>query len=40
MALLLRLGIVARLRTTLQPGARPVYGVDVSGVDDQRRFPR
>jgi replicative DNA helicase len=38
MSLLLRLGIVARLRTTLQPGARPVYGVDVSGAGDQRRF--
>src|SRR5487761_2140599 len=38
MALLLRLGIVARLRTTVQPGSRPVHGVDVSGVDDQRRF--
>ncbi|HMA32416.1 MAG TPA: DnaB-like helicase C-terminal domain-containing protein, partial [Casimicrobiaceae bacterium] len=38
MALLLRLGIVARLRTTMQSGARLVYGVDVSGVDDQRRF--
>ena len=38
MALLLRLGIVARLRTTMQSGARPVYGVDVSGADDQRRF--
>jgi len=38
MALLLRLGIVARLRTTVQAGSRPVYGVDVSGADDQRRF--
>ncbi|MEO9137306.1 MAG: replicative DNA helicase [Casimicrobiaceae bacterium] len=38
MALLLRLGIVARLHTTLQTGARPVYGVDVSGAADQRRF--
>ncbi|MDE2208619.1 MAG: replicative DNA helicase [Betaproteobacteria bacterium] len=38
MALLLRLGIVARLRTTVQPGSRPVHGVDVSGVDHQRRF--
>ena len=38
MALLLRLGIVARLRKTLQAGSRPVYGVDVSGADDQRRF--
>ena len=38
MALLLRLGIVARLRTMLQPGARPVHSVDVSGAPDQRRF--
>ncbi len=38
MALLLRVGIVARLRTTMQSGYRPVYGVDVSGADDQRRF--
>jgi replicative DNA helicase len=38
MALLLRLGIVARLRATLQAGARAVYTVDVSGVDAQRRF--
>ena len=38
MALLLRLGIVARKRTTLQSGARPVYGVDISGADQLRRF--
>ncbi len=38
MALLLRMGIAARLRKTLQAGSRPVYGVDVSGADDQRRF--
>jgi replicative DNA helicase len=38
MALLLRLGIVARLRTTLQEGYRPVHSVDVSGADGQRRF--
>ncbi len=38
MALLLRMGIVAGLRKTLQGGSRPVYGVDVSGADDQRRF--
>ena len=38
MALLLRLGIVARIRTTLQRGARPVHAVDVSGADQLRRF--
>lgn len=38
MSLVLRLGIVARLTTTLRPGARPVYNVDVGGADDQRRF--
>ena len=38
MALLLRLGIVSRLRPTLQSGARPVYGVDISGSADQLRF--
>ena len=38
MALLLRLGIVARLRATLRSGARPVYAVDVSGAESQRRF--
>ena len=38
MALLLRLGIVARMRATLQTGARPVYGVDVSGAEQQSRF--
>jgi replicative DNA helicase len=38
MALLLRLGIVARLRTTWQAGARPVHGVDVSGAQQQRTF--
>jgi len=38
MALLLRLGIVARLRTTWQAGAGPVHGVDVSGAQQQRTF--
>jgi replicative DNA helicase len=38
MALLLRLSIVGRLRVTHQSGARPMYSVDVSGTDDQRRF--
>jgi replicative DNA helicase len=38
MALLLRLGIVARLRTTLQAGKNPVHGVDVSGAEQQRSF--
>jgi replicative DNA helicase len=36
-ALLLRLGIVARLRVTLGKG-RPLHSVDVSGALDQRRF--
>ena len=38
MALLLRLGIVARLRTTVQKGCRPLHSVDVSGANEQRRF--
>ncbi|HKU85495.1 MAG TPA: replicative DNA helicase, partial [Casimicrobiaceae bacterium] len=38
MALLLRLGIVARLRTTVTADARPVYAVDVSGAEHQRIF--
>jgi replicative DNA helicase len=37
-ALLLRLGIVARIRTVRQGGARPVHNVDVSGATDQSRF--
>jgi len=37
-ALLLRLGIVARLRTVLQKGYGPVYTVDVSGSAQQLRF--
>ena len=36
--LLLRLGIVARLRTTVSAGARPVYTVDVSGAEHQQVF--
>ena len=38
MALLLRVGIVARLRTTIQKNARPVHSVDVTGAVQQRRF--
>jgi replicative DNA helicase len=38
-ALLLRLGIVARIRTVLgMRGTRPLHAVDVSGSDFQRRF--
>ena len=38
-ALLLRLGIVARIRKVDQkPKYRPMFTVDVSGADDQRRF--
>ena len=38
-ALLLRLGIVARLRCVIgRRGTRPVHTVDVSGADFQRRF--
>ena len=37
-ALLLRLGIVARLSTTQNGRSRPVFFVSVSGADDQRRF--
>jgi replicative DNA helicase len=37
-ALLLRLGIVARIRSVAQPGARRVYSVDVSGTEQQRLF--
>ncbi|MGC8518908.1 MAG: replicative DNA helicase [Steroidobacteraceae bacterium] len=38
-ALLLRLSIVARLRSVVaRDGTRPVYTVDVSGADFQRRF--
>jgi replicative DNA helicase len=37
-ALLLRLGIVGRLRALHRSGRRPVWNVDVSGAADQRRF--
>jgi replicative DNA helicase len=37
-ALLLRLGIVARLRVVHTPGYRPMFAVFVSGSDAQRRF--
>ena len=37
-ALLLRVGIVGRLRAVSQRGARAVYTVDVTGADDQRAF--
>ncbi len=36
--LLLRLGIVARIRTVVQNGHRPAYTVDVSGATQQLRF--
>ena len=36
--LLLRFGISTRLRTTRKAGYRDGYTIDVSGVDDQRRF--
>ncbi|MCW5592213.1 MAG: replicative DNA helicase [Burkholderiales bacterium] len=38
MALLLRLGIVARMRMVHQKHYRPMYSVDVSGSDNQRAF--
>jgi replicative DNA helicase len=37
-ALLLRLGIIARIRTSQKRGYRPSFSVDVSGATDQRRF--
>jgi replicative DNA helicase len=37
-ALLLRLGIVARIRTSYKSGYRHLFCVDVSGGGDQRRF--
>jgi replicative DNA helicase len=37
-ALLLRFGIVARIRSTQQASHRPVYSVDISGSGDQLRF--
>jgi replicative DNA helicase len=39
-ALLLRLDIVARIRSTPHATARTVFSVDVSGADQQRRFLR
>lgn len=36
--ILMRLGIVARIRTTVSAGSSCVYSVDVSGAADQRRF--
>lgn len=38
LALLLRLGIVARLKRVHQNKGKPVFTVDVSGAADQRRF--
>jgi replicative DNA helicase len=37
-ALLMRIGIIARIHATAQQGYRPVYAVDVSGGEFQRRF--
>jgi len=37
-ALLLRLGVVARIRTVHSGTGRPTYTVDVSGSDSQKRF--
>ncbi|HET9447909.1 MAG TPA: DnaB-like helicase C-terminal domain-containing protein, partial [Steroidobacteraceae bacterium] len=37
-ALLLRLGIVARIRAVMNPSGRPWYTADVSGAEDQKRF--
>jgi replicative DNA helicase len=37
-ALLLRIGIVARIRTVRKTGYRPVFTVDVSGSEQQSRF--
>jgi replicative DNA helicase len=37
-ALLLRFGIVARIRAVAQRSARPVYNVDVTGAEQQRLF--
>ncbi len=39
-ALLLRFGIVARIRSVVQRAARPVFNVDVSGAAAQRAFVR
>ncbi|HZQ60653.1 MAG TPA: replicative DNA helicase, partial [Casimicrobiaceae bacterium] len=37
-ALLLRVGVYARIRSTVHGGSRPVYGVDVTGATFQQRF--
>ncbi|MEO8137274.1 MAG: replicative DNA helicase, partial [Betaproteobacteria bacterium] len=37
-ALLLKLGIVARIRKTIQKSHRPIFSVDVNGATDQLRF--
>ena len=37
-ALLLRFGIVARIRASVKPGYRPLLSVDVSGTEHQRVF--
>ena len=37
-ALLMRFGIIARIRAVAQGRSRPVYTVDVSGADQQRSF--
>lgn len=37
-ALLLRVGVVARIRSTIQPSGSPLYNVAVSGAADQRTF--
>lgn len=37
-ALLLRLGVVARIKAVHSPESRPMYTVDVSGCESQRRF--
>jgi replicative DNA helicase len=37
-ALLTRFGIVARIRSTIQNGGRPLHSVDVSGAEEQRLF--
>jgi replicative DNA helicase len=36
--LLMRFGIVARIRSTIQNGGRPMHQVDVSGAEQQRLF--
>ena len=39
-ALLLRLGIICRMRCTVQAGGRPLFTADVSGAASQLRFAR